>query len=66
MNSLSGYVKIHRKMLDWGWYHDSAVKSVFLHLLLTASFKPAEWNGRTIRSGQTVTGTQRLADVLGV
>ena len=66
MNSLSGYVKIHRKMLDWGWYHDSAVKSVFLHLLLTASFKPAEWNGRTIRSGQTVTSTQRLADVLGI
>ncbi len=66
MNSLSGYVKIHRKMLGWGWYHDSTVKSVFLHLLLTASFKPAEWNGRTIRSGQTVTSTQRLADVLGI
>ena len=66
MNSLSGYVKIHRKMLDWGWYHDSAVKSVFLHLLLTASFKPAEWNGRSIKSGQTVTSTQRLADVLGI
>ena len=66
MNSLSGYVKIHRNLLGWGWYHDSTVKSVFLHLLLTASFKPAEWNGRTIRSGQTVTSTQRLADVLGI
>ena len=66
MSTLTGYIKVHRKILGWGWYRDSIVKSVFLHLLLTANFRSTEWNGRIIESGQTVISTQRLADILGL
>lgn len=66
MSTLTGYIKVYRKILDWGWYRDSIVKSVFLHLLLTANFRSTEWNGRIIESGQTVISTQRLADILGL
>ena len=62
---LSGFVKIHRKLLQWGWYQDNVVKGVFIHLLLTAAFKDSQWMGRTIKRGQVVVGMQKMADELG-
>lgn len=62
---LNGFVKIHRKLIQWGWYQDNVVKGVFLHLLLTANFTQSRWNGRTIYPGQVVVGTQRMANELG-
>lgn len=65
MNSLSGFIKLHRKLVAWGWYQDYVVKDVFLHLLLTANFKPTPWKGRILEEGQVVVGVQKLADELG-
>lgn len=65
MASLNGYIKIHRRLLNWGWYSDSVVKDVFLHLILTANFKEQEWMGRTIGRGQVVTSYAHLAADLG-
>lgn len=62
---LNGFVKIHRKLIQWGWYQDNVVKGVFLHLLLTANYTQSRWNGRTIYPGQVVVGTQRMANELG-
>ena len=65
MNTLSGFIKLHRKLVAWGWYQDYVVKDVFLHLLLTANFKRTKWQGRTLEEGQVVIGYQKLADELG-
>lgn len=65
MQVLNGFVKIHRKLLQWGWYQDNVVKGVFLHLLLTASFQDCQWMGRTIKKGQVVTSYNSLAQDLG-
>lgn len=65
MQVLNGFVKIHRKLIQWGWYQDDVVKGVFLHLLLTASFRDTPWRGRTIKRGQVVVGMQKMADELG-
>lgn len=62
---LNGFVKLHRKLIQWGWYQDNVVKGVFLHLLLTASFRDSPWQGRTIKAGQVVTSYRRLAEDLG-
>lgn len=62
---LNGFVKIHRKLVGWGWYQDNVVKGVFLHLLLTANFKEMKWQGLIIGKGQLVTNYNRLADDLG-
>ena len=62
---LNGFVKIHRKLVQWGWYTDNVVKGVFLHILLTANFKPMEWQGRTIFPGQLVTSAARMGADLG-
>lgn len=65
MSSLNGFIKLHRKLVAWGWYQDYVVKDVFLHLLLTANFKDTPWRDRVLQEGQLIVGTQKLADELG-
>lgn len=65
MAQLNGFVKIHRKLVQWGWYTDNVVKGVFLHLLLTANFKNTKWMGKILKKGQLVTSYGRLAAELG-
>lgn len=66
MQVLNGFVKIHRKLIQWGWYKDNVVKGVFLHLILTASFKETCWMDTIIHKGELVTTNKRLADDLGL
>lgn len=61
---LNGYIKLYRQMLDWGWYDDTNTKVVFLHLLLTASFKDVEWHGIQLKRGDVVTSIPNLASAL--
>ena len=65
MQRLNGFVKVHRKLVQWGWYQDYVVKDLFLHLLLTASFRESQWMGRTIEKGQAITSYAHLAEELG-
>ena len=65
MQELNGYIKLYRKLIQWGWYQDSVVKDLFLHCLLTASFKEFKWMGQTMNAGQFVTSYKLLAEALG-
>lgn len=62
---MSGFIKIHRKLIDWGWYSVPCVKDVFLHLLLTANYSRSEYRGTTIERGQAVFGISSLSEKLG-
>ena len=64
--SLSGYIKIHRKMLEWGWYDDMNVFKVFMHLLLTANYKETTWRTEKLKPGQRIIGRNQLAEDLGL
>lgn len=59
---MDGWIKIHRKMVDWEWYQDNTTKVLFLHLLLTANHKERKWKGITILRGQKLTSLQHLAN----
>ena len=65
MQQFNGFVKLHRKLVLWGWYTNYVVKDVFLHCLLSASFQDFEWQGQTIKAGQFITGRKQLAQDLG-
>ena len=65
MQVLNGFVKIHRKLLQWGWYQDNVVKGVFIHLLLTAAFRDTTWRNIEIKRGQVVTSYKNLSNDLG-
>ena len=63
---MDGWVKIHRKMMEWEWYKDSNTKAVFLHLLLSASFKDSSFQGKKLEAGQVIIGRKSLAEKLGM
>ena len=63
---MEGWIKLHRKLLDWEWYSDSTTKDVFLHLLLTACFEPRRWKGEELEAGSVVTSLNSMADALGL
>ena len=57
---MSNYIKVSRKLLDWGWYRDEHTKSLFLHCLLKANWKDGEFRGIVIKRGQFVTSIPKL------
>jgi len=63
---MRGFVKLHRQLIEWEWYHDMNVKATFLHLLLTVNFKDKRWKGILIKRGQILTSLQHLADAIGI
>lgn len=63
---MEGWICLHRRIIDWEWYSDPYVKTVFLHLLLTANHEPKRWKGKVIYAGQLITSAQHLADILHI
>ena len=62
---MNGFIKLHRKLIEWGWYSDCVVKDVFLHILMTASFRDGQYLGYEIRPGDAIIGTNKLSTALG-
>ena len=63
---MSGWIKIHRKITDWGWYQDDHTFRVFMHLLFTANYEDREYMGHQIPRGSAVTGYYALAETLAI
>lgn len=61
-----GYVKLWRRIKDWGWYKHSPTKDVFIHLLIECNHKPYMFLGHKIERGQVVVGRYKLALELGL
>lgn len=59
---MSGWVKIHRRILDWQWYQDTVVFRVFAHCIFKANFTDKEWLDATIKRGSFVTSLLKLSD----
>ena len=63
---MEGWIKIHRKILEWEWYDDINTKVLFFHLLLTANHKEKKWRGQIIQRGQKITSISHLAKETGL
>ena len=61
-----GFILLHRSMLQWEWYGDEGAARVFIHLLLTANYRPQHWCGLKIRRGQRVASVAKLAGELNM
>lgn len=53
-------------MLEWEWYSDIKVKTLFLHLLLKANVCDKQWKGVDVKRGQLITGRQKLSVETGL
>lgn len=61
-----GWIKLHRKLTDWEWYHDNNCTRVFLHLLLTVNRSASRYAGQEVPAGARVMGYPSLADECGL
>lgn len=61
-----GWIKLHRKLLDWEWYDDINVKVLFIHLLLIANYTDKKWRGIALKKGSVITGISKLASETGL
>jgi hypothetical protein len=65
MNDI-GWIKLHRKLIDWEWYKDVNTFKLFLHLLLKANTEIKKWQGQTINRGQLITSLKNLSHETGL
>lgn len=63
---MQGFIKLHRKILNWEWYSDSYMVHLFIHLLFTANHKDGKWRGIEIKRGQLITGRHSLCKSTGI
>ena len=55
-----GYIKIHRKIIDWDWWSDDAVFRFFIGLLIFAKFKDSVVKGVKVERGSFTTSIPKL------
>ena len=61
-----GFITIHRKILEWEWYTDLPVKTLFFHCIIKANFTDKEWRGVNIQRGSFLTSIQNLSNETGL
>lgn len=62
----NGWIKLHRKFLNWEWYGCPKVTSLFIHCLLKANHKKKKWRGNTIPRGTFITSYSSLSNETGL
>ena len=59
---MNGWIKIHRKFLDWQWFDKPEAVKLFIYLLLRANHKDGYWQGHEIKKGQFITSAQTISN----
>lgn len=57
---LSGWIKIHRSILDWEWWDKPEMVVLFLYMLSSANVEETIWHGKVIKKGQFVTSLSSI------
>jgi biotin operon repressor len=63
---MEGFIKIHRKILDWQWFRDGNTLKLFLYILLNANYEDKMWNGILIKRGELATSIEHLSNGTGL
>lgn len=66
MNISSGWIKLHRLILDWPLWHDPKTSHLFLYCLLRANPSPRLVNGFSVPRGSFITSLTTLAADTGL
>ena len=63
---MSGWIKLHRSLLDWEWYQDANALRLLVHLLVSVNYEDKRWQGNVIKAGELITSYENLGDILGL
>ena len=60
------WIKLNRRILDWGWYGDINTKVMFIHCQLKANWTAGEWHGVQYDPGEFITSLPSLCEETGL
>ncbi len=60
----NGWVKLHRKFIEWEWYDDANVMRLFIHCLLLANHEDKKWRGIDIKRGVFISSYSKMSSSL--
>ena len=63
---MTGWIRIHRKFLDWEWFNKSEAVHLFIYLVLKANHKDGQWQGIDVKRGQFVTSFGKISSDTGI
>ena len=61
-----GFMILPREIRRWGWYRNSKMVHMLLHLMLEAQYQDGSYMGVEIKRGQLATGRKQLAAETGM
>jgi hypothetical protein len=61
-----GWIKLHRRLVEWEWYKVPSMVHLFLHLVLSANHEDGRWQGVVVKRGQLITGRRSLSEATGI
>lgn len=56
----NGWIRLHKRFLQWEWLDKPEMVQLFLYLLLKANFAEAEWHGVKLNRGQLITSASSI------
>ena len=62
----SGFIMLNRNIVDWEWYTNVNVNTVFVHCLLKVNYSNKRWQGILIKKGEFITSYEKLAIETGL
>ena len=66
MSNIDGWIKIHRKMLDWEWFTEANTAHFFQYCLLSANTTDRVWRGITIERGSFISSLPNMSEQTGL
>ena len=66
MADRSTYIKLDRNIINWRWFGNSTILSVFIWLLVKANIKEGHFERETVKRGSLVTSNAHIAESCGL
>jgi len=63
---MSGWIKLHRELIEWEGYTDHNTCRLFIHCILRANFEDKVWRGIPIKRGSFYTSLDSLSSETGL
>lgn len=63
---MKGYIKLDRKILNWGWFKEENMLKLWLYLLLTAQHQDTYIKGVMLKRGEVLFGRKQASKDTGI
>lgn len=63
---MTGYIKLHRSLLEWQYWDDHNTTRLLIFFLISANYEEKKWMGITINQGSFVTSFEKISQKTGL